>query len=128
MFYVIYFAVIAFALYFVFHDRFGEEGQRKRMSSGSSANNYPPEPENSHDPQAQVVIRSDGKKLGYIARNTLPQYQSFNPTNAVCPFAGHVKVTRQGYIWAEILVATPADRDYVKEELSAYVDADLHES
>ena len=254
MFYVIYFAVIAFALYFIFHDRFGEEGQRKRMSSDQPANAYhpepqarvpqtpespepqtinpaprtinpaprtvnpaprtvnpapkpqkpntvpvnpaprivppaparpaaptygvtkpeerelswsylykleydealagdvmetevtgmrhyctladlgpvngiiQPEPENPQDPKAQAVIRSDGKKLGYIARNNLPQYEFFNPTNAVCPFAGHVKVTRQGYIWADILVALPLDRDFVKDELSAYLDADLNES
>ena len=220
MFYVIYFAVIALALYLIFHDRFGEEGHRKNMSSGPSENVYhpenqnqvpqvpqtpqspapkplepaprivkpvparpaapmpaparrepaerelswsylykleydeslvgdvmetevtgmrhycsladlgpvngiiQPEPENPHDPSAQVVIRADGKKLGYIARNTLPEYQNFNPTNAVCPFAGHVKVTRQGYIWAEILVALPMDRDYVKEELTAYMDSE----
>lgn len=236
MFYVIYFAVIALALYLIFHDRFGEEGQRKSLSSGPSAHTIPPEPqarvpmsperpeqqpvreaprpvreapkprkpntvplnpaprivppaparpaaptyvvnepaerelswsylykleydeslvgdvmetevtgmrhycsladlgpvngiiqpepENPQDPQAQAVIRSDGKKLGYIARNTLPEYQNFNPTNAVCPFAGRVKVTRQGYLWAEILVALPMDRDYVKEELTAYMDSE----
>lgn len=233
MFYVIYFAVIAFALYLIFHDRFGEEGQRKHMSSDQPANVYypepqprilrnsessesqtvntapkprkpyteplnpaprivppvparpavptyvveepaqrelswsylykleydeslvgdvmetevtgmrhyctlsdlgpvngiiQPEPDNPSDAQAQVVIRADGKKLGYIARNTLPQYHNFNPTNAVCPFAGRVKVTRQGYIWAEILVAIPMDRDYVKEELSAYLEAIPYEN
>lgn len=221
MFYVIYFAVIALALYLIFHDRFGEEGHRKNMSSGPSANEYhpenqnpvpqvqqspapkplepaprivkpvparpaaptpaparrepgerelswsylykleydeslvgdvmetevtgmrhycsladlgpvngiiQPEPENPHDPSAQVVIRADGKKLGYIARNTLPEYQNFNPTNAVCPFAGHVKVTRQGYIWADILVAIPTDRDYVKDELTAFLDSETFKS
>ena len=217
MFYVIYIAVIAFALYLIFHDRFGEEGHRKHMSSDQPENVYhpepqnpipptpvspapkpmepaprivkplparptepvkrdpaerelswsylykleydeslvgdvmetevtgmrhyctladlgpvngiiQPEPENPNDPQAQVVIRADGKKLGYIARNTLPQYHNFNPTNAVCPFAGRVKVTRQGYIWAEILVAIPMDRDYVKEELSAYLEAIPYEN
>lgn len=212
MFFVIYFAVIAFALYFIFHDRFGEEGRRKRMSSDKPTNVYhpepqtripqvseshetqtvkpvqarpavptyvgtkrderelswsylykleydetlvgevmemevtgmrhyctladlgpvngiiQPEPENPKDPQAQAVIRSDGKKIGYIARNNLPQYQFFNPTNAVCPFAGHVKVTRQGYIWAEILVVLPLDHDFVKDELSAYMNADPNES
>ena len=224
MFYVIYFAVIALALYLIFHDRFGEEGHRKNMSSGASENVYhpesqtqvpqvpqtpvsstpkplepaprivkpvparpaaptpaparrepgerelswsylykleydeslvgdvmetevtgmrhycsladlgpvngiiQPEPENPHDPSAQVVIRADGKKLGYIARNTLPEYQNFNPTNAVCPFAGYVKVTRQGYIWADILVAIPTDRDYVKDELTAFLDSETFKS
>ena len=222
MFYVIYFAVIALALYLIFHDRFGEEGHRKNMSSGASENVYhpesqtqvpqvpqtpvsstpkplepaprivkpvparpaaptyvvaepakqelswsylykleydeslvgdvmetevtgmrhycsladlgpvngiiQPEPENPHDASAQVVIRADGKKLGYIARNTLPEYQNFNPTNAVCPFAGYVKVTRQGYIWADILVAIPMDRDYVKDELTAFLDSETFKS
>ena len=69
-----------------------------------------------------------GENIGYIARNTLPQYQNFNPTNAVCPFAGRVKVTRQGYLWAEILVALPMDRDFVKEELTSYLEAIPYES
>ena len=193
MFYVIYFAVIALALYLIFHDRFGEEGHRKNMSTYNPVPPTPPalptppapvitkpeepaqrelswsylykleydeslvgdvmetevtgmrhyctladlgpvngviqpEPDNPSDAQAQVVIRADGKKLGYIARNTLPQYHNFNPTNAVCPFAGRVKVTRQGYIWAEILVAIPMDRDFVKEELTAYLEADTYEN
>ena len=45
MFYVIYIFVIAFALYLIFHDRFGEEGQRKSLSSGPSAHTIPPEPQ-----------------------------------------------------------------------------------
>ena len=80
-----------------------------------------PEPENPHDPHAQVVIRADGKKLGYIPKNALPEYEDFNPDDLVCPFAGHVKVTRQGYMWADILVALPESRDFVKEELTAYL-------
>ena len=63
------------------------------------------------------------KKLGYIARNALPQYRNFNPDNHVCPFAGHVQVTRQGYLWADILVALPKDRVFVLRELSNYVDS-----
>lgn len=196
MFYIIYIAVIVFALYLIFHDRFGEEGQMKSRSSSQPGSEFhpesttpvpltppeipamratmshglswsyldlleyngrlvgdvietevtgmrhyctladlgpvngvvEPEPENPHDPQAMVVIRADGKKLGYIARNNLPQYQNFNPYNAVCPFAGHVRVTRQGYLWAEILVALPKDRVFVLRELSNYVDSkQIHE-
>lgn len=81
-----------------------------------------PEPSNPHDPHAQAVFRADGKKLGYIPKNVLPEYEDFNPGHLVCPFAGEVKVTRQGYMWADILVALPMSRDFVKETLSAYVD------
>ena len=83
-----------------------------------------PEPSNPHDPHAQAVVRADGKKLGYIPRNALPEYENFNPDKRVCPFAGRVKVTRQGYMWADILVARPLSRDFVKEELSAYMEDD----
>lgn len=81
-----------------------------------------PEPENPHDPEAQVVIRADGKKLGYIPKNALPEYADFNPEGLVCPFAGYVKVTRQGYLWADILVALPAGREFVEEELTDYLE------
>ena len=77
-----------------------------------------PEPENPHDPRAQVVIRADGKKLGYIPRKELPEYEEFNQRNLVCPFAGRVSVDRQGYMKADILVALPVNRDWVKEALS----------
>jgi hypothetical protein len=81
-----------------------------------------PEPENQHDPRAHVVLRADGKKLGYIPRSALDDFEDFNEDDLVCPFAGRVKITHQGYIWADILVALPESLEYVKEELSAYID------
>ena len=86
-----------------------------------------PEPENPHDPEAQVVIRADGKKLGYIPREALEEYGEFNPEGLVCPFAGYVKVTRQGYLWADILVALPAGREFVEEELTDYLELEQPE-
>ena len=86
-----------------------------------------PEPENPHDPEAQVVIRADGKKLGYIPREALEEYGEFNPEGLVCPFAGVVKVTRQGYLWADILVALPAGREFVEEELTDYLELEQPE-
>lgn len=80
-----------------------------------------PEPTNPNDPHAQVVIRADGKKLGYIPKSALPEYEDFNPDNLVCPFAGEVKVTRQGYMWADNLVALPESREFVEEALGEYV-------
>ena len=80
-----------------------------------------PEPGNPQDPRAQVVIRADGKKLGYIPRTALDDYEDFNGDNLVCPFAGRIKITRQGYIWAEILVALPESLEFVKAELTEYV-------
>ena len=82
-----------------------------------------PEPENPHDPRAQVVIRADGKKLGYIPRTALPGYEEFNQRNLVCPFAGRVSVDRQGYMKADILVALPVNRDWVKKQLSDYMES-----
>ena len=77
-----------------------------------------PEPNNPHDPRAQVVIRADGKKLGYIPRTALRGYEEFNPRNLVCPFVGRVSVDRQGYMKADIMVALPVSRDWVKKQLS----------
>ena len=82
-----------------------------------------PEPDNPHDPDAQVVVRADGKKLGYIPKNALEEYLEFNPEGLTCPFAGYVKVTRQGYLWAEILVALPESREFVESELTDYLES-----
>ena len=183
MFYVIYIAVIVFALYLIFHDRpkvpERREPQRPQapqvpviepvvpkpevwrslswtyldalemdeeldgdsleteiagmryyctLADLGPVNGYvKPEPENPHDPEAQVVIRADGKKLGYIPKNALPEYADFNPEGLVCPFAGYVKVTRQGYLWADILVALPAGREFVEEELTDYLELEQPE-
>ena len=82
-----------------------------------------PEPDNPHDPRAQVVIRADGKKLGYIPRSALDDYEDFNEDDLTCPFAGRIKITRQGYIWADILVALPESMEFVLEELTDYVNS-----
>ena len=76
------------------------------------------EPENAHDSRAQVVIRADGKKLGYIPHRFLDQYEAFNGKNLICPFVGQISVDRQGYMKADILVALPESREFVKDVLS----------
>lgn len=81
-----------------------------------------PEPENPHNPEAQVVVRSDGKVLGYIPKVALPEYANFNRRGMTCPFAGYVKVSRQGYMWADILVALPVSREFVESELTDYLE------
>ena len=81
-----------------------------------------PEPENEHDPNAQVVVRADGKVLGYIPRTALTEYGEFNRQGRTCPFAGYVKVSRQGYLWADILVALPTNRSFAESALTAYLE------
>ena len=80
-----------------------------------------PEPTNPYDSRAQVVIRADGKKLGYIPRYALNEYENFNENNLVCPFAGMVSVDKKGYMLAFILVTLPVSPEFVKQELSGYV-------
>ena len=81
-----------------------------------------PEPDNPHDPEAQVVVRADGKVLGYIPKVALPEYADFNRRGMTCPFAGYVKVSRQGYLWADILVALPTNRSFAESALTAYLE------
>lgn len=76
-----------------------------------------PEPNNQHDSRAQVVIRADGKKLGYIPRDVLDLYGIFNDKNLVCPFSGKITAVRKGYMKAVIVVALPKSREFVKEAL-----------
>ena len=81
-----------------------------------------PEPSNPHDPRAQVVIRADGKKLGYIPRYALDEYVNFSGGFLVCPFAGRVTVDNKGNMRADILVARPTSREFVKEKLSDFLE------
>jgi len=81
-----------------------------------------PEPDNPHDPEAQVVVRADGKVLGYIPKVALPEYADFNRRGMTCPFAGYVKVSRQGYLWADILVALPTNRSFAESALTSYLE------
>ncbi len=79
-----------------------------------------PEPDNPHDPRAQVVIRADGKKLGYLPMKSHDEYEDFNYTNCICPFAGEITIDKKGYMHAEILVALPQSKFFVKERLATY--------
>ena len=80
------------------------------------------EPNNPKDPRARVVIRDDGKKLGYLPRYALNEYEAFNDKNLVCPFAGRIRVDQRGFLRADIRVALPESREFVKEKLSEYLD------
>lgn len=80
-----------------------------------------PEPGNPHDHRAQVVIRSDGKKLGYLPRQSHGEYELFNRDANVCPFAGEIIMDKNGFFHADILIALPVSRDFVKEALSDYL-------
>ena len=80
------------------------------------------EPNNPKDPRARVVIRDDGKKIGYLPRYALNEYEAFNDKNLVCPFAGRIRVDQRGFLRADILVALPESREFVKEKLSEYLD------
>ena len=52
----------------------------------------------------------------------MPEYANFNRRGMTCPFAGYVKVSRQGYLWADILVALPTNRSFAESALTAYLE------
>ena len=81
-----------------------------------------PEPDNPHDPKAQVVIRADGKKLGYLPRHVLSQYEAFSEGAVACPFAGNISVDQQGRFGAYIRIALPQSREFVKETLTKFME------
>ena len=80
------------------------------------------EPANPEDPRAQMVVRADGKKLGYLPRYALDRYETFNEGNRVCPFAGRIVLGRRGYIRGDIMIALPESRDFVKEKLTEFLE------
>ena len=66
-----------------------------------------PEPNNPHDPRAQVVIRADGKKLGYIPRTALDEFEAFNPKNLPCPFTGRITVDTSNHLYGTLHITQP---------------------
>lgn len=82
-----------------------------------------PEPANPHDHRAQAVIRADGKKIGYLPRYALDEYESFNKGNLICPFAGRVTVDGKGYMQGVIRIALPLSREFAKKELSGFLES-----
>ena len=88
---------------------------------GPIAGTVRPEPGNEHDARAQVVVRADGKKLGYIPRRDLDDYEDFNGDGNVCPFAGELFRGEDNWLHADIRVVLPESREFVKEELFDYM-------
>ena len=82
-----------------------------------------PEPANPHDHRAQAFFRADGKKIGYLPRYAQDEYEVFNKDNLVCPFSGRVTVDGQGYMQAVVRIALPKSREFVKKELSDFVES-----
>ena len=65
------------------------------------------EPDNAHDPRAQVVVRADGKQLGYIPHATLDEVEAFNPKNLPCPFTGRLTVDTSNHLYGTLHITQP---------------------
>ena len=65
------------------------------------------EPDNAHDPRAQVVVRADGKQLGYIPRAALDEFEAFNPKNLPCPFTGRITVDTSNHLYGTLHITQP---------------------
>ena len=65
------------------------------------------EPDNAHDPRAQVVVRADGKQLGYIPRAALDEFKAFNPKNLPCPFTGRITVDTSNHLYGTLHITQP---------------------
>lgn len=76
-----------------------------------------PEPSNVHDSRAQVVVRSDGQKVGYIPRAQQSRYEAFNKRNVICPFVGTIKVNSRGDMVALITAILPVDKERVRKAI-----------
>ncbi len=80
-----------------------------------------PEPDNPYDPQAMVAIRADGKRIGYIPRSAQKDYKRIFGGQRSCPFAGWVLITQMGWMFANVLITVPKNRNDVERKLSHYV-------
>lgn len=79
-----------------------------------------PDPENKFDPRAQAVIRSDGKKLGFIPRSSLDSYADFNLSGRACPFAGEIIRDYEGRLIGFIHIFQPRSAAYVRQSITEF--------
>lgn len=146
MFFIIYIAIILLALYLILHDRGEGEGKARRSQRRIDYRPEQPGPV-PQTPKPQTPVSPAPKPLEpapaikpVAPRPAAPTFRprnimerpltweflntlDYDEDDLVCPFAGQIKATPQGFLWADILIALPESLEYVMEELTEYVDS-----
>ena len=70
---------------------------------------------------AMEVRAGDDNLVGYLPMKDRAVYHAFNPTLAICPFAGHVGLSTTGRLYADIRIVLPSTSDFVEESLTGFL-------
>ena len=70
---------------------------------------------------AMEVHAGDGRLVGYLPMKDRAVFHAFNPTLAICPFAGHLGLSTTGRLYADIRIVLPSTRDFVEESLTGFL-------
>ena len=70
---------------------------------------------------ATEVHASDGSLMGYLPMKDRAAFRAFNPTNAVCPFAGHIGISTTGRYYADIRIVLPSSHPFVLASLRSFL-------
>ena len=70
---------------------------------------------------AMEVHAGDDRIVGYLPMKDRAVFHAFNPTLAICPFAGHLGLSTTGRLYADIRIVLPSTRDFVEESLTGFL-------
>ena len=70
---------------------------------------------------AMEVHAGDDRLLGYLPMKDRAAFLTFNPTLAICPFAGRIALSVTGAFYADVRIVLPSTRDFVEESLTGFL-------
>ena len=70
---------------------------------------------------AMEVHASDDSLMGFLPMKDRAAFRAFNPTNAACPFAGHIGISSTGRYYADIRIVLPSSHPFVLASLRSFL-------
>ena len=70
---------------------------------------------------AMEVHASDDSLMGFLPMKDRAAFRAFNPTNAACPFAGHIGISTTGRYYADIRIVLPSSHPFVLASLRSFL-------
>ena len=70
---------------------------------------------------AMEVHASDDSLMGFLPMKDRAAFHAFNPTNAACPFAGHIGISTTGRYYADIRIVLPSSHPFVLASLRSFL-------
>lgn len=80
-----------------------------------------PEPNNKYDKNAVAILNNKGKLLGYIAKKELKDFREWSNCKTV-PCVGYISKEDDGSFHSNLKCIKPYSMDFIKEEITRYLE------